>query len=119
MPELGSKFRTKCWEIIIIRGVPQSFSRSVKHVAMSSKHWFSTVKDYSILDHQESEHLLCGGCECPVNLMLGPVICIPLLDRMSIQVQFTLGNTGTVSIFIDCGIRPSLNLQQQQHVDVI
>ena len=32
-------------------------------------------------------------CECPVNLMLGPVIRTPLLDWMSIQLQFTLGNT--------------------------
>jgi hypothetical protein len=28
--------------------------------------------------------------ECPVNLMLGPVIRTPLLDQMSIQLQFTL-----------------------------
>jgi hypothetical protein len=34
-----------------------------------------------------------GVCECPVNLMLGPVIRTPLLDRMSNQLQFTLGNT--------------------------
>jgi len=51
--------------------------------------------------------------------MLGPVICTPLPDRMFIQLQFTLGNTGSVSIFIDCGICPSLNLQQQQNVDVL
>jgi hypothetical protein len=31
-----------------------------------------------------------GWPECPVNLMLGPVIHTPLLDRMSIQLQFTL-----------------------------
>jgi hypothetical protein len=32
--------------------------------------------------------------ECHVNFMVGPVIRTPLLDRMSIQLQFTLGNTG-------------------------
>ena len=30
--------------------------------------------------------------------MLGPVIRTPLLDRMSIQLQFTLGNTGKVKL---------------------
>jgi hypothetical protein len=29
--------------------------------------------------------------------MLGPVIHTPLLDRMSIQLQLTLGNVNTVS----------------------
>ena len=56
---------------------------------MSSKNWFGPVKGYSLLDQMTQ----CGVCECPVNLMLGPVICIPLLDRMSIQHQFTLANT--------------------------
>jgi len=32
--------------------------------------------------------------------MLGPVICTPLLDRMSIQLQFTLGNAG-VTLCVD------------------
>ena len=30
--------------------------------------------------------LLCGVCECHVNLMASPVIHTPLLDRMSIQL---------------------------------
>ena len=30
--------------------------------------------------------------------MLGPVICTPLMDQMSIQLQFTLGNTVNVKI---------------------
>jgi hypothetical protein len=30
--------------------------------------------------------------------MLGPVIRTPLLDQMSIQLQFTLGNTGCVVV---------------------
>jgi hypothetical protein len=54
-------------------------------------------KSCSLLDQMTSrnlEHLLCGVCECPINLMLGPVIHTLLLDRMSIQLQFTLGNTG-------------------------
>jgi len=53
-------------------------------------------------DQQESEHFLSGVCEFPVNLMLGPVICTPLLERMSIQLQFTLGNTDTTDIFFFC-----------------
>ena len=32
-------------------------------------------------------------CECPVNLMLYPVIRTPLLDRMAVQFQFTFQNT--------------------------
>ena len=46
----------------------------------------------------------CGGCECPVNLILGPVIRTPLLDQMSIQLQFTLWNTddNIVTISLQC-----------------
>ena len=44
-------------------------------------------------DQLESEHLLCGVCECPVNFILGSVIRTPLLDRMVIQLQFTFQNT--------------------------
>ena len=58
---------------------------------MSSKNLFAPVKGYSLLDQRPVG--ICGICECPVNLMLGPVIRTPLLDRMSIQFQFTLGNT--------------------------
>jgi hypothetical protein len=59
---------------------------SVGHVAVSSKNWFGPVKDYSLLDQITSQNMSTssGVCECPVNLMLGPVICPPLLDRMSI-----------------------------------
>jgi hypothetical protein len=50
-------------------------------------------------DQYKSEHPLCGVCECPLNLMLGPVIRTPLVDRMSIQLQFTLGNTVAEILF--------------------
>jgi hypothetical protein len=50
-------------------------------------------------DQYKSEHPLCGVCECPLNLMLGPVIRTPLLDRISIQFQFTVGNTVTEILF--------------------
>jgi hypothetical protein len=68
--------------------------RSIGHVTMSSKRLFITGPN----DLSESEHILCGVCECPVNLMLGPVIRTPLLDRMSIQLQFTLRNTVVASV---------------------
>ena len=71
----------------------QSFPRSVGYVAMCSKRLFITGPN----DQQESQHLLSGVCECSVNLMLGPVIHTPLLDRMSIQLQLTLRNVNTVS----------------------
>jgi hypothetical protein len=68
--------------------LPLHNNQSFRHVAMSSKRLFITGQN----DRYESEHL-CGVCDDPVNLMLGPVIRTPLLDRMSIQLQFTLGNT--------------------------
>jgi hypothetical protein len=34
------------------------------------------------------------------TLMMGPVIHTPLLDRMSTQLQFTLGNTKTTKLLI-------------------
>jgi hypothetical protein len=39
---------------------------------MSSKNWFGPVKGYSLLDQRLVG--ICRVCECPVNLMLGPVI---------------------------------------------
>ena len=52
--------------------------------------WQCPVKGYSLLDKMTSRNLsTCGGCECPVNLILGPVIRTPLLDQISIQLQFT------------------------------
>jgi hypothetical protein len=69
--------------------LPLHNNQSFRHVAMSSKRLFITGQN----DRYESEHLLCGVCDDPVNFMLGPVIRTPLLDRMSIQLQFTLGNT--------------------------
>ena len=60
---------------------------------MSSANWFGLVKGYSLLDQRTSRNLsISGVCECPVNLMLGPVFLTPVLDRMSILLQFTLGN---------------------------
>jgi hypothetical protein len=72
---------------------------------MSSKSWFDPVKGYSLLDQMtggESEHIHCGVCECPVNLMLGPVIRTLLLDRMSIQLQFTLGKNCASPLVDSC-----------------
>jgi len=60
--------------------------------------WFlcKLVKGYSLLDQMACRNLSTSfvECECHVNFMAGPVIRTPLLDRMSIQLQFTLGNTG-------------------------
>ena len=62
------------------------------------------VKGYSLRDQikrpVESEHLLCGVCECPVNLMLGPVICTLLLNRMFIQLQLTNRETLVYLLFL-------------------
>ena len=71
---------------------------------MSGTKWFGPVEGYSLLDQMTRMNLstpfgLCGVCECPLNLMLGPVIRTPLLDRISIQLQFTLGNTLTEILF--------------------
>ena len=67
--------------------IQQSFPRSIRHVVMSSKRLLMTGPN----DQQESEHFLCGVCEFPVNLMLGPVICTPLLERMSNSTSIYLG----------------------------
>jgi len=60
--------------------------------------WFlcKPVKGYSLLDQMACRNLSTSSveCECHVNFMVVPVIRTPLLDRMSIQLQFTLGNTG-------------------------
>jgi hypothetical protein len=53
---------------------------------MSSKNWFGLIKGYSLLDQMTSKNLstIFGGvCECPVNLMLGPVIHTSLPDQMT------------------------------------
>ena len=57
--------------------------------------WQCPVKGYSLLDEMTSRNLstTSGVCDSPVNLMLGPDIHTPLLDQMSIQLQFTFGNT--------------------------
>jgi hypothetical protein len=59
--------------------------------------FFSPVKGYSLLDQMTSRNLSISSVkyvnQCSVNLMLGPVIRTPLLDRMFIQLQFTLGYT--------------------------
>ena len=70
----------------------QSFPRSVGHVAVPSKNWFGSVKGYSLLDQMTSRNLSASRSSVEyVNVMLCPIIGIPLLDRMSIQLQFILG----------------------------
>ena len=58
---------------------------SILHVAMSSKNCFGPVKGYLLLDQMTSRNLITSSveCECHVNLMVGPVIRTPLLNRMS------------------------------------
>jgi hypothetical protein len=59
------------------------------------------VKGYLLLDQMTSRNLITSSveCECHVNLMVGPVIRTPLLDRMSIQLQFILGSTYVIHFF--------------------
>ena len=54
------------------------------------------VKGYSLLDQMTCMNLSTSSVEYEfhVNFMVGPVIRTPLLDGMSIQLQFTFGNTG-------------------------
>jgi hypothetical protein len=81
--------------------VKQIFPMSILHVAMSSKNCFGPVKGYLLLDQMTSRNLITSSveCECHVNLMVGPVIRTPLLDRMSIQLQFILGSTSVIHFF--------------------
>jgi hypothetical protein len=68
------------------------------------------VKCYSLLDQVTSRNLSTSSveCECHVNFMVGPVIRTPLLDRMSIQLQFTFGNTGLNVLQISIDLFPFL-----------
>ena len=85
--------------VIVYSSLPKLY---YSHSQGLSDMWKCPVKGYSLLDQMTSRNLSTssGVCECPVNLMLGPVIHTPLLNQMSIQLQYTLGTTGIMSIDI-------------------
>ena len=78
----------------------QSFPRSIRHVAISSKNWFGPVKGYSLLDQMGSRNLSTSSVEYvnACKLDAGSSNLYSLLDRVSIQLQLTLRNTAPVIV---------------------